>query len=220
VVRVPLLEMPSFVNNPARSAHIVERSRLFADLNANRAPAVSYIFPSGDSERAPGSVAEGESRVQGIIGAIMSSPEWASSAVILTWSDWGGYYDHVAPPQVDGDGYGFRVPALVISPYSRHGYVDHTTADFASILRFIEGLHSLTPLTQRDALASPMTSAFDFNASPRPSTLGGSHAPTVGPQNLFRILVIWLLYSSSIAGAAWLMVGGVRRRRAPAGART
>jgi phospholipase C len=214
VVRVPLLEMPSFVNDPARSARIVERSRLFADLNANRAPQVSYIFPNGDSERAPGSVTEGQSRVQGIIDAIMRSPEWATSAVILTWSDWGGYYDHVAPPQLDGFGYGFRVPAILISPYSRHGFVDHTMADFTSILKLIEGLHNLAPLTKRDAAASDLGSAFNFDAAPRLATSVAERPLTVVPQNVFRVVVIWLLYSSSIAGGILLMTGAVRRRRA------
>jgi phospholipase C len=213
VVRVPLLEMPSFVNDPTRFARIVERNHLYADLEANRAAAVSYIFPGGDSERPPGSVLEGESRVQGIIEAIMRSASWSSSAIILTWSDWGGYYDHVAPPQVDGDGYGFRVPAIVISPYSRHGYVDHTVADFASILKFIERLEGLEPLTARDAKASDLMSAFDFNQPPNSSMLVAGHTSTPARPNVLRIVAIWVLYGGSIAGALTLMFVAVRRLR-------
>jgi phospholipase C len=213
VVRVPLLDMPSFANDPARAQRIVERSRLFADLNANRLPDISYIFPNGDSERAPGSVAEGEGRVQGIINSIMRSPAWASSAVILTWSDWGGYYDHVAPPQLDGAGYGFRVPALVISPYSRRGYVDHTTADFTSVLKFIEDLHGLAPLTKRDAAAYNLNSAFDFGAQPRLATSVGFPTATTTHQNILRVVLIWVLYGASIGGGFTLIWQATRRRR-------
>jgi phospholipase C len=216
VVRVPLLDMPSFTNDPARSHRIVERSRLFADLNADRLPEISYIFPNGDSERAPGSVSEGQGRVEGIINSIMRSPAWASSAVILTWSDWGGYYDHVAPPQVDGAGLGFRVPTMVISPYSRHGYVDHTTADLTSILKFIEDAHGLAPLTKRDAAAYNLGSAFDFNAPPKLATTVGFPATTTGHQNIFRVVLIWVLYSASIGGGFTLVMRAVRRRRRPA----
>ncbi|MHB8613495.1 MAG: alkaline phosphatase family protein [Candidatus Dormibacteraceae bacterium] len=214
VVRVPLLEMPNFVTDPSRFGRIVERNHLYADLAANRAPAVSYIFPGGDSERPPGSVTEGESRVQGIIEAIMRSSAWSTSAIFLTWSDWGGYYDHVAPPQVDGDGYGFRVPTLVISPFSRRGVIDHTVADFTSILKFIERLEGLPPLTARDGKASDMMSAFDFNQAPTRPLLAARYPSAPARPNALRIVAIWVLYGASIAGALTLMfVAGRRSRR-------
>jgi phospholipase C len=215
VVRVPLLDMPSFVDNPARLARIVERNRLFADLGANNAPQVAYIFPGGDSERPPANVAEGQSRVKGIIDAIMRSSAWSSSAIVLTWSDWGGYYDHFVPPQVDRDGYGFRVPAIVMSPYSKRGYVDHTVADFTSILKMIERLHGLPPLTARDANAADLSSAFDLVGPPRPAVLGPLRGSITPRPNGLRIPVIWLLYGASIAGGIALIASGagaVRRR--------
>jgi phospholipase C len=215
VVRVPLLEMPSFVDHPARLARIVERNRLFADLAANNAPQVSYIFPGGDSERPPANVTEGQTRVQGIINAIMQSSAWSSSAIILTWSDWGGYYDHVPPPQLDADGYGFRVPAIVVSPYSRRGYIDHTVADFTSILKLIERLHGLSALTARDAKAADLSSAFDFGHRAGPAMVTAVHGSTAARQNNLRIPIIWLLYGASIAGGLVLMgaaVLGARRR--------
>jgi phospholipase C len=215
VVRVPLLDMPSFVDNPARLARIVERNRLFGDLGANNAPQVAYIFPGGDSERPPANVAEGQSRVKGIIDAIMRSSAWSSSAIVLTWSDWGGYYDHFAPPQVDRDGYGFRVPAIVMSPYSKRGYVDHTVADFTSILKMIERLHGLPPLTARDANAADLSSAFDLVGPPRPAVLGPLRGSITPRPNGLRIPVIWLLYGASIAGGIALIASGagaVRRR--------
>jgi phospholipase C len=196
--------MPTFVDNPSRLARIVERNRLFADLSANNAPQVAYIFPGGDSERPPANVTEGQSRVQGIVNAIMRSSAWSSSAIVLTWSDWGGYYDHFAPPQLDPDGYGFRVPAIVMSPYSRRGYIDHTFADFTSILKMIERLHGLPPLTGRDAQAADLSSAFDLAHAPRPAVLGALRAAPPKPNGL-RIPIIWLLYGAAIAGGIALI---------------
>jgi phospholipase C len=97
----------------------------------------------------------------------MQSKYWNSTAIFVTWEDWGGWYDHVAPPQVDSLGLGFRLPCLVISPYAKQGFVDHTQTDFTSILKFIETVHSLPPLTGRDAAASSMQEAFDFSQAPR-----------------------------------------------------
>jgi phospholipase C len=88
---------------------------------------------------------------------------WDASAIFVTWDCFGGFYDHVVPPQVDQYGYGFRVPCLVISPYSRHGYVDKTTNDHTSILKFIEDRYELAPLSTRGMAANNMAEAFDFS---------------------------------------------------------
>jgi phospholipase C len=101
-----------------------------------------------------------------LLNQLMQSPEWDSAAVVLTWDDFGGFYDHVAPPHVDLYGLGPRVPTIVISPYARPGYVDHTTYEFASVLRFIETIFDLAPLTSRDANSSDMLGAFDFSQQP------------------------------------------------------
>jgi len=97
---------------------------------------------------------------------LMQSRYWKSTAVVLTWDDFGGFYDHVAPPHVDLYGDGPRVPAIVISPYSRPGFVDDTTLEFASVLRFIETIFDVPPLTSRDANADDMLEAFDFSQPP------------------------------------------------------
>jgi phospholipase C len=113
----------------------------------------------------------------------MASSAWSSSAFLLAYDDWGGWYDHVRPPKVDAFGYGFRVPALLVSPYARHGYVDHSTLEFSSGLKFIEQNWGLEPLTRRDALAGNLTRAFDFKAAPQPariisSTRGAATTPS------------------------------------------
>ena len=97
----------------------------------------------------------------------MRSSAWSSSAFLMTYDDWGGWYDHVIPPQVDKYGYGLRVPALLVSPYARQGFVDGTQLDFTSILKFIEQNWGIAPLATRDAAANNLLSAFDFEMSPR-----------------------------------------------------
>ncbi len=101
--------------------------------------AVTWLTPSqAVSEHPPGLVSEGQTFVTHLIDAIMRGPDWRSTAIFLAWDDWGGFYDHVRPPRVDGEGYGLRVPGLVISPYARTGYVDHQVLSFDAYLKFIE----------------------------------------------------------------------------------
>jgi phospholipase C len=203
IVRVPMLNMPSIVDNPKRFADLTDQSNLFRDLRSEATtPGVSYIYPSGDSERAPDPISLGEQRVMSIVSAIQRSPAWASSAILLTWSDWGGYYDHVAPPQVDAHGLGFRVPAIVISPYARPGFVDHTTADFSSILKFIETVYGLAPLTSRDAHASSLTEAFDFSRQASAAPIVDAQSGTVSRG--LPVLAVVLVYSASVVLALFL----------------
>src|SRR5207248_1348147 len=125
----------------------------------------------------------GQDHVARVIDAIMRSPDWKSTAIFLAWDDWGGFYDHVAPPKVDGAGYGLRVPGLVISPYARRGYVDHHTYSFDAYLKFIEddflGRQRLNPRTDgrpdprpdvRESLPQlgDLADDFDFSQPPRP----------------------------------------------------
>jgi phospholipase C len=109
-----------------------------------------------------------------VIDAVMSGPQWKSTALFLVWDDWGGFFDHVQPPAVEllPDNtplrYGLRVPCLAISPYARSGYVSHQTHSFVSLLHFIETVYRLAPLTDRDAQASDLLDCFDFTQAPRP----------------------------------------------------
>jgi len=105
--------------------------------------------------------------VTGLVNAAMQSPDWEHTAIFISWDDWGGFYDHVPPPQVDQYGLGFRVPGLVISPYARRGYIDHKTASFESWLRIVEERYGVKSLTARDSKAYDMIDAFDFSQTPR-----------------------------------------------------
>ena len=102
-------------------------------------PAVSWVTPSGPvSEHPPGLVSAGQAYVTSLVNAVMRGPDWRSTAIFLAWDDWGGFYDHVVPPKVDENGYGLRVPGLVISAYARRGFVDHQTLSFDAYAKFIE----------------------------------------------------------------------------------
>ena len=167
IVWVPLLGYPRFLDNPRLFRHIVPIEEFYADARRGTLPSVSYIVPSGSSEHPPGSIKAGETFVRTLITAVMRSKLWKSSAFTWTYDDWGGWYDHVRPPRVDRFGYGFRAPALLVSPWAKKGYIEHRTLDFTSLLKFIEENWGLGPLARRDREAQSIMSAFDFDQQPR-----------------------------------------------------
>ncbi len=166
LVWVPLLNMDRFIDNPELASHIVDISEFYSDAQNGTLPAVAYVVPSGASEHPPGSLRSGQRLVRSLITELMRSDAWSSSAFMWSYDDWGGWYDHVPPPQVDAYGYGFRVPALLVSPYARRGHIDSTELDYTSILKFIEENWGLQPLTERDAKALSFAGAFDFSTTP------------------------------------------------------
>ena len=120
-------------------SNIQSLSNFLAAAKGGTLPAVSWVVPNGRvSEHPPGRVTAGQSYVTGLVNAITSGPDWNSTAIFLSWDDWGGFYDHVKPPVVDVNGYGLRVPGLVISPYARSGMIDHQRLSFDAYLKFIE----------------------------------------------------------------------------------
>jgi phospholipase C len=192
--------LPDFqtVHQDGQLGNIQPDTQLFADAKAGSLPAVSWVVPSGDnSEHPPATVSAGHGHVTRIINAIMSGPDWSSTAIFLAWDDWGGFYDHMAPPIVDGHGYGMRVPGLVISPYARRGYVDHQTLSFDAYLKFIEddflAGQRLDPLTdgrpdprpdvrENAHVLGDLRRDFDFKHAPRkPQILPVAPQPVAPP---------------------------------------
>jgi phospholipase C len=146
---------------------VVPTAQFMTDAAAGNLPTVSWIVtPANVSEHAPASVCVGENWTVEMLDSLMSGPDWSSTAVFLTWDDFGGFYDHVVPQQVDGFGLGFRVPLLVISPYAKRGFIDHTRYEYSSMLRFAEDKLGLQQMTTRDRAASNMMGAFDFSQQP------------------------------------------------------
>jgi phospholipase C len=182
------------VRQDGQLGNVESVDRFYAAAKAGTLPAVSWVVPSGQvSEHPPGPVSFGQSYVTSLVNAVMRSPDWSSTAIFLAWDDWGGFYDHVAPPTVDENGYGLRVPAMVISPYARRGVVDHQVLSFDAYVKFIEDdfLHGarLDPKTDgrpdprpdvRETIAvlGDLTRDFDFTQPPRPPVLLPVHPHT------------------------------------------
>lgn len=198
VIWVPLLNYARYIDDPELFGHIVDLDEYFKDLQNGTLPAVAFITPSGPSEHPPGSVQSGQRFVRGLIQSLKASDVWQNSAFLLTYDDWGGWYDHVPPPQVDQYGYGFRVPALLVSPYARRGYIDSTTLDYTSILRFIEENWDLEPLATRDANASSIASGFDFSMPPREPRFVPWERAVEEPQAEPRRSVIYGAYGGAV----------------------
>ncbi|MGI9658819.1 MAG: alkaline phosphatase family protein, partial [Gaiellaceae bacterium] len=213
IVWVPLLAYPRYINNDKLFDKIVDLPEYFEDLANDTLPSVAFIVPSGASEHPPGSIQAGERFVRSLITGLMTSDSWESSAFMWTYDDWGGWYDHVKPPKVDKFGYGFRVPALMVSPYARRGHIDSTTLDFTSPLKFIQENWGVDSLHRRDREANNFLSAFDFTKPPRePILLGSDRGEEIAFQPKRHL--IYTFYGLAI-GIPFLIVTGafVSRRR-------
>ena len=135
--------LPDFqtVHQDNQLGNIQDLNNFFTAVKAGNLPSVVWIVPNAkDSDHAPNLLSAGQAYVTGIINAIMQSSAWQSTAIFLAWDDWGGLYDHVMPPTVDANGYGLRVPAMIISPYVKKSTIDHQTLSFDAYLKFIEDL--------------------------------------------------------------------------------
>jgi phospholipase C len=182
----PLPGFGDVVDN-GQSGNIQTVDRFFAAARTGTLPAVSWVIPNQTvSEHPPALVSVGQSYVTSLVNAVMSGPDWSSTAIFLAWDDWGGFYDHVVPPGVDENGYGLRVPGLVISPYARTGYIDHQILSFDAYLKFIEddflGGSRIDPMTdgrpdprpdvrENVTILGDLVKDFDFDQSPRPPLL-------------------------------------------------
>ncbi|GAC1625228.1 MAG: alkaline phosphatase family protein [Ktedonobacteraceae bacterium] len=190
--------LPNFatVKQDGQLGNIQSVTNFYTAAKNGSLPAVSWVDPSGKvSEHPPALVSAGQSYVTGLINAVMQGPDWNSTAIFLAWDDWGGFYDHVVPPTVDQNGYGLRVPGLVISPYAKKGAIDHQTLSFDAYLKFIEddflGGQRLDPKTDGRADPRPtvrenvsilgnLMSDFDFSQQPRAPLILPIN-PTPGP---------------------------------------
>ncbi len=181
--------LPNFdtVKADGQLGNIVPFDEFYLDVKNGNLPAVAWIIPDGTvSEHPPAKVSVGQSYVTAILNTLMQSSAWPEMAIFLVWDDWGGFYDHVLPPVVDANGYGLRVPAMVISPYARAGYIDHQTLSFDAYVKFIEdrflGSQRLDPATdgrpdprisvrETIPILGDLSGDFDFTQQPLPPLL-------------------------------------------------
>jgi phospholipase C len=190
--------LPHFtdVQEDGQLGNVQSLSNFFAAAQAGTLPAVSWIDPNGRvSEHPTARVSAGQTYVTGLINAIMQSSDWNSTAIFLSWDDWGGFYDHVVPPAIDANGLGLRVPGIVISPYAKQGYIDHQVLSHDNYVKFIEddflGGQRLDPATdgrpdprldvrETSPTLGDLSQDFDFNQPPRPPDILPAH-PGPGP---------------------------------------
>lgn len=155
--------------SPTWPDHVAPSAQFLTDAQNGRLPTMSWVFPpAGSTEHPPESVCEGENWTVEQLNAVMQGSDWNSTAVFITWDDFGGFYDHVPPPQLDLLGLGPRVPLLIISPFAKSGSISHAVLEHSSVLKFVETRYKLPALTARDGMADDMLDSFDFNQQPLP----------------------------------------------------
>ena len=203
---VPLLGYDRFLDDPELFSHIVDLDEYYIDLENGTLPAVSYVLLLGATEHPLGDLSLGQRTTRTMIQMLMQSDAWESSALLITYDDWGGWYDHVAPPKVDKYGYGFRVPAMLVSAYAHQGYIDHTLLDHTSLLKFIEENWEIPPLAERDAKANNFLSAFDFTAPPREPVFISSSREAREPLVQPRRSVIFIAYGAALLIAFFILI--------------
>jgi phospholipase C len=158
-------------NTSLWTSHVFPTTQFITDaMNGNLAN-VTWVTPGynqSEHPNGPSGTCTGENWTVSLVNAVMQGPLWNSTAIIITWDDYGGFYDHFPPQTIDMYGLGPRVPWIIVSPYAKTGYISHTTYEFSSFLRLVEERFSLPALTERDANANDMLDSFDFTQSPRP----------------------------------------------------
>jgi phospholipase C len=192
--------LPGFVDvhEDHQVDNVQEHTALFSALQNGTLPSVTWVIPGRGYSEHPGqgdSLAPGQAWVTRVVNAVMQSPEWNTSAIFLTWDEWGGFYDHVKPPSVNTDGYGLRVPGIVISPYAKKGHIDHQTLSHDAYLKLIEdrflngqrldpktdGRPDSRPSVREDLpILGDLANDFDFHQEPRPPEILDEH-PAPGP---------------------------------------
>jgi len=140
------------------------------DIAAGQLAQVTWIVPAFNNSDHPGAPAQGPDWVATLVNAIGQSQFWNNTTIFISWDDWGGFYDHVPPPQTDNMGLGFRVPVIVVGPYARRGYVSHVTHESSGFLRYMEEVFDLPTLGTRDASADDFRDCFDYTQPPTPYT--------------------------------------------------
>ncbi|MEP6983979.1 MAG: alkaline phosphatase family protein [Chloroflexota bacterium] len=209
VIWVPLLTIDRFIDDPTLNSHIVNLDEYYTDLTKGTLPSVAFMVPSGPSEHPPSSLLSGQRFVRVLLQSLMQSDYWNNSAFMLSYDDWGGWYDHVPPPQIDAYGLGPRVPALLISPYAKKGVIDHTQLEFTSALTFIEENWGVKSLGARDIGTNNFMSAFDFTAPARPAELVPFERDTGVIKVEPKRFVIYIAYGGAIIVSILVVITAV-----------
>jgi len=169
----PLAGFPTLLKRTGAPG-LAATGELFKDIVSGALPAVAWVFPSPEeSEHPPFDIRIGMWYVTAVANALMKSSSWQNTVLVVTWDEYGGFFDHVAPPMRNGNMLGPRVPALVVSPYAHPGFIDHTSYDFSSILRYVEDLFRVSPLTAWDGGAASIAGMLDSVPHSEPLLISG-----------------------------------------------
>ena len=184
---------------PGRAAHLKDEKDFLQALATDSLPAVSFVKPLGADNEHPNTstLARGQQHAADLVKAVQASPYWKDTLIIYTYDENGGRWDHVAPPAGDRWGPGSRVPTIIISPFARKGYVDHTQYDTTSILKFVETRWGLQPLGTRDAAANDLRNALELPPSTLPTT--GIDAVAEARLPLLLVLAALLAFTGAVA---------------------
>jgi phospholipase C len=166
---IPILAVPRFNANHSLTGHIDDLANYYGDIHNNRLASVNYVYFTKSNDSPTTSVLEAQGLVATLVYSLMKSHYWNNSAVIITYNEAGGWFDHVKPPTNNNTNElaGFRVPALIISPYAKKGYIDNNTYDISSVLKFIESSFGINLLSERNNKTNNIIEAFDFTKPPR-----------------------------------------------------
>ena len=166
---IPILAIPRFTSNQSISSHIGDLKNYFSDVSKNNLSALSYIYFTQSSDSFSTKVIPSQELVGTLVYSLMKSSSWNSSALIITHSESGTWFDHVRPPinTITQNLYGFRVPAIFISPYAKEGFIDNSTYDISSVIKFAEYSFDVNSTIDANNMTSSIVKAFDFTKPPR-----------------------------------------------------
>ncbi len=192
-------------NGPDWSANVVPDSQFISDAESGNLPSLSWVVTDFQtSDHPPYSVCTGENDTVARINAVMQGPDWGSTAILVTWDDFGGFYDSVDPPQITTYGLSIRLPLLIISPYAKPAYISHTVYSFESMLSFAENILGLNPLMQADLTANNLGDSFNFSQTPLPPLmLQQRTCPTIAVACGASAGQTGVSYSSSLGAREW-----------------
>ena len=207
----PIVAMKRFWSDPNLNAGLATQEQFFEDAAGGKLPSVSFVMPS-PTDHPSANLPIAQQRLISVINAVGKSPQWNSTALFTVWDEWGGFYDHVAPPQVDGLGLGFRVPALLVSPWAKRGYISHVQHEHVSVLALIEQRFGLPELSSRHHPANEFADAFDFQGAPREapafSLTSVPDSPVATPtKNRLTLLIYLAALGTTAVMVLGLMVG-------------